>query len=631
MENTTQRVIPIQEFFSNPVRTNFDISQDGSMISWLAPWIPDVNNNSDNIVDGIDSGGQSRMNVFVQQRETHEIRQITFETDRDIAGYVWANDKQILFIRDDGGDENYHIYSAYVDGSKDVQDLTPFPGVKCGVVDMLRDDDEHILINMNKNNPALFDVYRLNIVSGEMTLIAQNPGNVIGWLTDRNGKLRVAIGGDGVNRSLLYRPTEEAEFKEIVTTNFRDSLNPMGFDYHSEVLYVCSNRGRNTAAIYKFDPQTGKETELIYQNNEFDCESLAFSHKRKCMTYVTYTSWKDEFVFFDESTKNLYTRLHELIERGDIRITAHDKEEETFIVYAMGDTLPGSYYVYHQPSDKLELLAHVRPSLKSEELCKMNPIHYTTRDGLTIHGYLTLPVGYSLEDNSAKNLPMIIHPHGGPWVRDEWRYNPLVQFLANRGYAVLQMNYRGSTGYGRDFWTASFKQWGRAMQDDITDGVRWLVDTGVADPKRVAILGGSYGGYAVLAGLAFTPDLYTCGVDIVGVSNLFTFRKTIPAYWKPLDEMSNEMIGDPVADKELLTAVSPVFHVDKITAPLLVFQGAKDPRVNIEESNQIVSALRSRGVDVEYIVKEDEGHGFNNEENKMEMYSIIEKFLSTYL
>jgi dipeptidyl aminopeptidase/acylaminoacyl peptidase len=263
------------------------------------------------------------------------------------------------------------------------------------------------------------------------------------------------------------------------------------------------------------------------------------------------------------------------------------------------------------------------------KMASMNPIQYESRDGLTIHGYLTLPKGYTMEN--AKNLPVVVNPHGGPWARDNWGFNPEVQFLANKGYAVLQMNFRGSTGYGKKFWEASFKEWGRAMQDDITDGVNWLIDKGIADESRIAIYGASYGGYATLAGVTLTPDLYAAAVDYVGVSNLFTFMNTIPPYWKPLLDMMHEMVGDPKADSVMMYEVSPVFHADKIKTPLFVAQGANDPRVNINESNQMVEALKQRGVDVEYMVKDNEGHGFRNEENSFDFYNAMEKFLDEHL
>nr|HPJ54220.1 S9 family peptidase [Flavobacteriales bacterium] len=290
------------------------------------------------------------------------------------------------------------------------------------------------------------------------------------------------------------------------------------------------------------------------------------------------------------------------------------------------DRDPGQYYFYDAAADDLQEVATPYPWLYPSQLAEMRPIQYTSRDGLTIHGYLTLPQG-----REPKALPVVVNPHGGPWARDEWGYNPEVQMLANRGYAVLQMNFRGSTGYGRKFWEASFKQWGRAMQDDITDGVNWLIDQGIADPDRIAIYGGSYGGYATLAGITFTPELYACAVDYVGVSNLFTFMRTIPPYWKPYLDMMHEMVGDPATDSVMMAAASPVFHVDKIQVPLFIAQGANDPRVVKAESDQVVEALKERGVDVEYMVKDDEGHGFRKEENRFDFYGAMESFLDEHI
>ena len=312
-----------------------------------------------------------------------------------------------------------------------------------------------------------------------------------------------------------------------------------------------------------------------------------------------------------------------------ITITDLNKNEDKFIVRTYSDRDLGAYYIYDSIQKKLTKLAELSPWLNPEKMAEMKPIKYRSRDGLVIHGYLTLPA--SLKGKRPKNLPVVVNPHGGPWARDEWGFNPEVQFLANRGYAVLQMNYRGSTGYGKKFWEASFKQWGLKMQDDISDGVNWLIKQGIADPKRIAIYGGSYGGYATLAGLTFTPDLYACGIDYVGVSNLFTFIKSIPPYWKPYLDMFSEMVGDPARDKELFEKTSPLYHADKIKVPLLIAQGAKDPRVNINESNQMVDALRKRGINVPYLVKDDEGHGFRNEENRFEFYEAMENFITQCL
>jgi len=357
-----------------------------------------------------------------------------------------------------------------------------------------------------------------------------------------------------------------------------------------------------------------------------DVSGLNFSRKRKVITSATYTTWKEERKFFDPESEALCKTLGEKLPGYDVYVVSANKEEDMFIVRTITDRSLGAFYLYERKSGDLTKLADRNPWLKEEQLSEMKPIEYTSRDGLTIHGYLTLPKG-----KAAKDLPIVVNPHGGPWARDEWGFNPEVQFLANRGFGVLQMNFRGSTGYGRKFWEAGFRQWGQSMQDDITDGVTWLVHQGIADPKRVAIYGGSYGGYAVLEGLTKTPDLYAAGVDYVGVSNLFTFMKSVPPYWKPFLEMMYEMVGNPEKDKTLFEANSPALNANRIKAPLFVAQGAKDPRVNINESNQIVEALKKHGVDVEYMVKEDEGHGFHNEENRFSFYEAMEKFLVRYL
>jgi len=343
------------------------------------------------------------------------------------------------------------------------------------------------------------------------------------------------------------------------------------------------------------------------------------------ISYATFTTWKRQRTYFDLRTEAIFRDLERQLPGYEISLQDHDKNESVYVISTWNDRTTGSEYLYDVATKELTKLADRTPWLDEKDLVKMVPITYQTRDGLTINGYLTLPRG------GEKNLPLVVNPHGGPWARDAWGYDPEVQFLANRGYAVLQVNFRGSTGYGRKFVEMSFKQWGKAMQDDITDGVQHLIRQGVVDRKRVAIYGGSYGGYATLAGLAFTPELYACGIDYVGVSNLFTFLNTIPPYWKPHLEMLYEMVGHPERDKALLEAASPVLHADKIRAPLLIAQGAKDPRVNVDESDQMVAALKKRGVAVEYILKDNEGHGFHNEENRFEFYEAMERFLAKHM
>jgi dipeptidyl aminopeptidase/acylaminoacyl peptidase len=477
-------------------------------------------------------------------------------------------------------------------------------------------------VSVQDDIPKLIDV----LATGEMKMVAENPGKVDRWITDHAGVIRAATQTDGVNTSLLTRPDEKTPFKMVLTTNFREALNPQFYTFDNKNLYATSNIGRDKAAVVTIDPSNGKELEKLYENPDVDVAALAYSKKRKVVTFAAFDTWKTERKFFDKQSETMYKTLAEKLPGYEVEVVANDKAEDKFIVMASNDRTPGSRNLFDTKTWTLTKLVDVAPWLKESELAPMKPVEYKSRDGLTIHGYLTLPLG-----REAKNLPVVINPHGGPWYRDTWGFNPEVQFLANRGYAVLQMNFRGSTGYGRKFWEASFKQWGQAMQNDITDGVQWLIKQGIADPKRVAIYGGSYGGYATLAGVAFTPDLYAAAVDYVGVANMFTFMKTIPPYWKPFLDMFHEMVGDPEKDKAMMEAVSPVMHADKIKTPLFVAQGAHDPRVNKDESDQMVAALKKRGVEVEYMVKDNEGHGFHNEENRFDFYGAMEKFLAKYL
>jgi dipeptidyl aminopeptidase/acylaminoacyl peptidase len=459
-----------------------------------------------------------------------------------------------------------------------------------------------------------------------MKLIAENPGNISGWMTDHDGNLRVAITSDGVNTSLLYRDSESESFKTILTTDFKVRVDPLFFTFDNKNLYVASNRNRDKSAIYTFDITETQEKELIFENDQVDVSGLMYSKKRKVLTGVSYTVAKREIFFFDDWRKDIQNKLERKFPGYEVGITSFSKDEKNAVVVTYSDKSRGTYYSYDVEKNELNELAKISPWLNEDHMAEMKPITYTSRDGLTIPGYLTLPVG-----SGGKNLPFVVHPHGGPWARDSWGYNSEVQFLANRGYAIFQMNFRGSTGYGRKFWESSFKQWGKTMQDDITDGVNWLIDQGIADPDRIAIYGASYGGYATLAGLAFTPDLYTCGVDYVGVSSLFTFMESMPPYWELYRSMMYEMVGHPENDKEMLASASPLLHVENIKVPLFIAQGANDPRVKKTESDQIVEALKARGIEVPYMVKDNEGHGFYNEENQFDFYREMEKFLEKYL
>ena len=609
-EMVIAKQIPLENFFKNPEKSSYQISPDGSFYSFMAPY-------------------KNRMNIFIQKIGDSSATQLTFEEARDIAGYFWPNNEQIVFLKDEGGDENFHLFGVNIDGSNPIG-FTDFDGVRAQIIDDLPDQKDFVVIGLNKRNKQVFDPYRLNLKTGEISMLAENPGNIQGWMFDHDGKLRIATAiVDGVNQSILYRESEEDEFKTIITTNFKEGFNPQFFTFDNKNIIGSSNLGRDKYAIVEFDPITAKEVKVLYANDDYDVNGVGYSRKRKVITAAYFESWKSERHYFDSTSKATFEKIQKQLAGYEIGITGVNKDENILILRTYSDKSLGAYYIYNSEDDKMEKIVDVSPWIDENEMSNQLPIAYQSRDGLKINGYLTLPKGYNMEN--AKNLPVVINPHGGPWARDSWGFNPEIQFLANRGYAVLQMNFRGSTGYGRKFFESSFKKWGREMQDDITDGTQWLIDKGIADSTRIAIYGGSYGGYATLMGLVKEPKMYAAGVDYVGVSNMFTFMKTIPPYWEPMLEMMYEMVGDVEKDSAMLREVSPVFHVDKIKAPLFIAQGANDPRVNVDESDQMVKAMKEKGIDVEYLVKKDEGHGFRNEENRFEFYRAMEKFLNLQL
>lgn len=605
-------LLPLEDFFRNPQQAAFHISPNGKYLSYLAPYA-------------------DRLNLFVRAIEGEEAPlQLTFETERSITGSIWANDDQLLFLKDTGGDENYQLYGVGRLG-QGLRAYTAFEGVRTQIIDALDHDDDHVIIAMNRNNPEVFDPYRLHVGTGVLTQLAENPGNIQGWMTDHKGQLRVATAiVDGVNTQVLYREREDEPFRPVLTTNFKESVSFVEFTPDNKEVYAATNLGRDKSVLVRMNPSTCEELELLYEHPLYDLSNISYSHKRGKLLGAFCIGHRGAVRhYFDAEEAAIRDRLTARIGHSDFGTSDYDRSEQIRLIYIGGDRTYGSYHLYNVATDTLTHLADLAPWIKPEQMQAMHPVTYTTRDGLRLEAYLTLPHGLTPE--TARQLPTIINPHGGPWARDSWGFDPEVQFLASRGYAVLQMNFRGSTGYGRRFQEMAFKQWGLTMQDDITDGVQWLIERGIADAQRIGIYGGSYGGYATLAGITFTPELYACAVDYVGVSNLFTFMQTIPPYWKPMLEMMYEMVGHPEHDKEQLHATSPVFHAHRITAPLFIAQGANDPRVNIAESAQMVEALRAQGVEVEYMVKDNEGHGFHNQENRFDFYRAMEQFLAKYL
>ncbi len=602
-------LIDMKTFFKNGEKSTFRISPDGNYFSYRGDY-------------------KGKENIFVQKAGDTTAIRVTNDTLRSIYSYFWKGDR-IVYAQDIGGDENFQLFSVKANGT-DLKALTPFPGIRSGIIDDLTDingKEKELVVQINKRTKEYFDPYLLNIETGALTLLYDNKENYDGWVTDNNGIIRLASKTDGVNITWNYRNSDNDSFTPLLTTSFKDNFVPASFDRDNKNIYALSNIGRDKIVLVEYDPVAKKVVKELYASNDYDLSTVKYDRKRQSLASVYWQAGKEEKHFFDATWKAIQNNLDEKFEGYEAEIVSYDDARSKAIVVTNNDRAPFKYHIYDFKTNEVKEVANPYPWIEEKQMSHVKPIVYKSRDGLEIHGYLTLPLGLE-----PRNLPVIINPHGGPWYyRDEWRYNPEAQFLANRGYAVLQMNFRGSGGYGKKFVEAGFKQMGKKMQDDITDGVEWLKKQGIADGKRIAIYGGSYGGYAALAGITFTPDLFAAAVDGFGPSNLFTVLKTAPPYWKPYIDQLHEMMGDPQKDSLLLAEASPALHADKIKTPLFIAQGANDPIVNKAESDQMVEALKKRGIDVEYMVKDDEGHWFMNQNNQFDFYEAMEKFLGKHV
>ncbi len=594
--------------FGNPVKMAARISPDGTRLSYLAP-----------------SPDKQVLNVWVRTVGKEDDCMVTRDEYRGIRVYGWAwNDRYIVYLQDTNGDENYHLYAVNLE-TLETRDLTPFPGVKATSLISDRHFPNEIYIGLNKRDPQVFDLYRLNIVTGELTLDTENPGDVEGWLADRNFVIRAAVASnlETADTILRIRESKDAPWRDFMVIPFGENGAIIDFTENNRTLLLETSVGSNTTRLVEYDPVENKEIRLIAQHPKADVGGIMLHPETNAVQAVRFTYLREEWQVFDPTVQADLDVLEPLRD-GDLFIVGRDRADTKWVVGYELDRAPYSFYLYDRTTKKAEFLFTHQPALEEYTLAPMKPVIIMARDGIELPSYLTLPVGIE-----PKNLPLVLYVHGGPWARDEWGYNAAVQWFANRGYAVLQVNYRGSTGFGKDFVNAGNGQWGiGAMQHDLTDAVQWAVKEGIADPKRVAIFGGSYGGYATLAGLTFTPELYACGVDIVGPSNIQTLMATIPPYWKPFKMQMLRRIGDVENDPEFNRKISPLFHVDKIRAPLMIGQGQNDPRVKVSESDQIVAAMRKKNIPVVYILYPDEGHGFARPENRMDFFGRAEQFLS---
>lgn len=614
------KLIDREIFFGNPEISGAQISPDGKWISFIKPF-------------------EDTRNIWVKgvNEPFEKARLVTAETKRPISGYFWSRDsKYILFVKDIGGDENFNVYavnpSEKTAAGKDVPDarnLTEGKKVRAFLYGVPKSEPDTIIVGLNERDPAWHDIYKLSISTGKKTLLMENKDRIAGVVFDNADKMRIAV-RTPTNGDTEILSLDGDKPKIIYKCSVFETCSPIHFHKDNNSLYLQTNKGdRDLTQLVLIDAETGKET-FVEQDpkSRVDLNNAIFSDVTNEIIATTYVDDKTDFYFKDENYKQDYEWLKKKLPNREVNFGSSTKDEMMWIISASSDTEPGETYLFDRKNKKLTEQYKIRENLPREILTETKPIRYKSSDGLEIPAYLTLPKGVK-----AKNLPAVIMPHGGPWARDSWGYNTYAQFLANRGYAVLQMNFRGSTGYGKKFLDAGNNQWGDLMQDDVTWGVKHLISEGIADPKRVGIMGGSYGGYATLAGVTYTPELYAAAVAIVAPSNLITLLESIPPYWEGSRIVFYERMGNPNTEegKKQLLRQSPLTHAAKIKTPLLVVQGANDPRVNKRESDQIIIALRDRKYPVEYLVAPDEGHGFARPVNNMAMIAAAEKFLAKHL
>lgn len=600
------QLIPREVLFGNPVKTGAQISPNGKMLAYVAP----------------DEKGV--MNLWVRTLGRNDDRVVTADKKRGIEAYDWQQDSEhLLYGQDFEGDENYHVYQTDLK-TKNTRDLTPFQGVRVRRPITDPNFPDEILIELNIRDPRFHDVYRINLKNGAVEMDTENPGDVMDFVVDNKFQVRAAKARlpDG-RGEIRVRDDAKSPWRSLQKCGPKESCVIRGFTSDNTGIYLKSSVDANAVRLLEVDLATGK-SKVVAEDKQYDAAEVLKHPKTHKLEAVMFIRQRTEWTVIDKSLQADFDALWK-VRDGDFYIDSRDLADNTWIVRYDVDNAPASTYAYDRASKKATFLFSDRPALEKYQLAKMQPISFQARDGMTLYGYLTLPVGLE-----PRNLPMVLLVHGGPWFRDVWGLNDEVQWLANRGYAVLQINFRGSEGYGKDFLNAGDREWGGKMHDDLIDGKNWAMKQSYADPKQVCIMGWSYGGYATLVGLAFTPDEFVCGVDAVGISNLITWLNQDPPL-VPFKALQKRVWGDVETEQEFLKSRSPLFKADQIKAPLLIGHGANDPRVKQAESDQIVEAMRKNGKPVEYIVFPDEGHGFARPENRLKFYAAAEAFLAKYL
>jgi dipeptidyl aminopeptidase/acylaminoacyl peptidase len=612
----TVDIIPLEVLLGNPERVQPQLSPDGRRMAYIAPVAAPERSGDANGV----------LNVLVGEIGKDDYQPVTHDTDRGVQGYAWCFDnKHLLYVQDQAGDENWRIYTVDLD-TGEIVDRTPFDGVQAQIIARRRRFPNELLIGLNKDNPQLHDVYHLDLTTGELTKRVENPG-FLAWVVDEELKVRggVAPQPDG-GFMVVVRDTEESDWRPLVTFPSDDAIasSPIGFTADGSGLYMTSSLDANAARLVKMDITTGA-VEVLAEDATYDVVGASINPDTRVPELAFFLKEKLEYVVLDPSIQADMDALRN-VQEGDFGLVDRSLTDDTWIVAFDVDDGPVRYYSFDRRTKEATFLFDHKSQLNAYPLVPMEPFSYKARDGLEVHGYLSFPA-----ETPRTNLPTVINVHGGPWFRDSWGFNPEAQWLANRGYLCVQVNFRGSIGYGKDFVNAGDKEWGGKMQDDISDVVGWVIDQGYADADRICIYGGSYGGYAALVGATFTPELYRCAVALCGPSNLKSFIEGVPPYWAPMIAMLHKRVGNPDTEEEFLWSRSPLSKVDNISIPLFIGHGANDPRVKLSETEQIVEAMKSKGIPYELLVKDDEGHGFVKPENRLDYYRKCERFLATHL
>lgn len=600
-------LIPRELLFGSPQKAAPRISPEGSLVAYLAPY-------------------QGVLNVWIHDWKVKTERVLTRNQGRGISNYGWAPDgKTILYLQDRNGDENWHVYQIALTGGP-AKDLTPFEGVQASILASDKHFPEQILIELNKEDRSRHDVYRLNLKTGALELAARNTGQISGWIVDPAMKVRGAVETrpDG-GHDVLVRNNEQAAWQKSFSWDFEDSMTSsvIGFSGTGEELYLIDSRGTDTARLEEWDIVTGKEKALL-SDPHFDISGVVINPDDHGIEMARIDRERSDWVPLRENIRQDLQFLRKA-QSGDFSPVSRSDDDRYWIVRYENDISPVFYYIYDRSEKKTEFLFAHQPVLSKYPFSAIQPLTIPTRDGLKLYGYQTLP------REGKRPFPMVILVHGGPWARDTWGYDPTAQWLADRGYACLQVNFRGSIGFGKAFVNAGNKEWGRNMQNDLTDSVTWAVRQGIADPERIGIMGASYGGYAALAAAVFTPDIFKCAIDLFGPSNLISLIHSMPPYWSVEKANILRRLGDPATEETFLKERSPLFYADRVRIPFLIAQGANDPRTPKAESDRFVEALRKKGIPCEYLVFPDEGHGFVKPENRLKFFKAAEAFLAAHL